>query len=1135
MYLTVYRDQKNGKKDHDVYPVIERLRLTRQIWLIMRLTIVLMTVALLQVGATGFSQTVTYEGKNVSLKTVFSEIKRQTGLVFFYNNRDFSNAKKVTVSLKNAPVLSALDEILKDQPLTYIVTKNTIFVRKKEMHPGSQEADPLLDIRGKIMNEEGEPVTGATVAVKGKQLITLTNEGGEFILAGVDDNDVLIITSVGYKEQEVSVNKRSMINITLELNVSGIDQVVVVGYSKEKKINLTGSVASVSGNEISKRQVGQTSQALQGLIPGVTVTQSSGQPGADAGNIRIRGIGTLNDANPLILVDGLEMSMDNIDPSTIQSISVLKDAASASIYGSKAANGVILITTKRGNSGAVSANYNSFVGFQRATNLPDMVDGLDHVTLINEAYVNSGRLPLFPDSYVNEYKANRGSDQYPDEDWQKAVLNGNGVQTGHTLSLSGGSDVARAFASLGYLHQNGLLKPIKYERYFARINSDIDLSKKLTASIDLFVSHEKRNAPSQFPGGQAAAISPQSTTGSNLIFATMNKFPANKAARYSNGQWAEGQNGVNPVAILEDGGFWEETQIPLQTNLSLEYKPWDFLTAKFSYSLAIVQPQVKSFVNSIQTYTANGLPAFLLPARNYLDESVEKERKDQVFGTLNFSKKFNAHFLNVLGGFQYENTANSDFGAFRDNFPFIQYTVLSAGSLDNMRNDGSASELTLMSYFGRLNYNYRGKYLFEASVRYDGSSRFRTGNKWGLFPSFAVGWRVSEEDFMSSLKGTVQDLKIRATWGTLGNQKIGGRYPFASTLSFGANYVSNGVVQDGIALSELAATDISWETTEMTNLGIDFTIVKNLSGTFDYYFKKTTGILLQLNIPLTMGLSAPYQNAGVVENRGWDLSLNYRNAIGDFKYNIGVSLSDVKNKIVDLHGIQNTGVVVNHEGYPINSLYLYKSTGLISSKDMNGGTYTGPVQFGNVQPGDIAFEDLDGNGRINITDRKVLGNTIPRYTYGVNFSLGWKSLDLNLLLQGVGKQDGYLSGSAIEPFAAGGTAYEYQKNRWTEDNPDPNAVFPRLFFSGNNNYQPSDWWMRSAAYLRVKNIQLGFTPSSLVNSSKAIKELRIYVAADNLFTVDKFWPGWDPEIAANSNGAYYPQVKNINVGLNLKF
>lgn len=992
-----------------------------------------------------------------------------------------------------------------------------------------------IPVRGKVIDSTGSPLAGVTLYLKGNDRIgTLTDSKGEFELS-VPSNAVIVFSIVGYNEQEVSVQNRSEITVEMVKNYSSLDEVVVIGYGNERKINLTGSISSVSGDELAKRQVSQTSQALQGLIPGVTVTQGSGQPGSDGGTIRIRGIGTLNDANPLILVDGLEMSMDNIDPSTIQSISVLKDAASASIYGSKAANGVILITTKRGSAGKLTASYNAYVGKQQATNLPDVVNGLDHVNMINESYVNAGRLPLYNDAYVSGYIANRGSDEYPDEDWQKAVLTGSGIQTGHTLNLSGGSDIARVFASLGYMHQEGLLEATKYERYFARVNSDINLTSKLKASVDIFVSHQQRDAPSRFPGGQAAAISPQSTTGANLIFATMNKFPANKAARYSTGLWGEGQNGVNPVAILNDGGFFTVSELPFQGNLGFEYKPLEFLTAKLSYSLAIVQPISKSFVNSIQTYTASGLPAFLLPARNFLEQSVDHERKDQVFGTLNFSKKFNAHYLSALAGFQYENTSNSDFSAYRDNFPFAQYTVLSAGSLDNMQNEGTASELTLMSYFGRVNYNYLEKYLFEASVRYDGSSRFRTGLKWGLFPSFAFGWRISEENFMEELKPVLNDMKFRATWGRLGNQKIGGRYPFASTLSFGSNYVSNGVVINGLALSDLAATDISWESTEMTNLGVDFTILKNLTGSFDYYFKKTSGILLQLNIPLTMGLAAPYQNAGVVENKGWDLELNYRNSIGAFKYSVSASLSDVRNKIVDLRGIQNTGNVVNHEGYPINSLFLYKSKGFITDKDMVNGTYSGPIQFGDVQPGDIAFEDLDGNGRINVNDKRILGNTIPRYTYGLNFNLNWNDLDFSLLLQGVGKQDGYLTGIAIEPFQSGGTAFEYMKDYWTADNPNPNAAFPRLYFSGSNNFQASDWWIQNAAYLRVKNIQLGYTPSGLFKNESGFKQMRIYVSADNILTFDNFWPGWDPEAAPNSNGAYYPQVKSINVGINLNF
>lgn len=322
----------------------------------------------------------------------------------------------------------------------------------------------------------------------------------------------------------------------------------------------------------------------------------------------------------------------------------------------------------------------------------------------------------------------------------------------------------------------------------------------------------------------------------------------------------------------------------------------------------------------------------------------------------------------------------------------------------------------------------------------------------------------------------------------------------------------------------------------MTNFGLDFTILSHLTGSFDYYIKKTTGILLQLDIPKTMGLSPPYQNAGVVENKGWDLQLDYNNKISDFKYGITVNLSDVKNKILDLHGIQNNGTIVNHEGYPINSLFLYHATGLIAADEMdNNGKFKGATQFGNVQPGDIKYKDYDNNNIINADDKRIAGSTIPRYTYSANIYFGFRNFDFGALLQGVGKVDGYLSGSAIVPFLLGGTAYEYQKNHWTKENPDPHAIFPRLAFGETNNSQPTDFYMKSAAYLRFKNMQLGYSIPSKITDRAGIKSLRIYVAMENVFTLDKFWKGWDPEISADNNGAYYPQVKTYNFGLNLNF
>lgn len=996
-------------------------------------------------------------------------------------------------------------------------------------------AQQKITISGKITNAQGNPLQGVSVSVKNNPLLgTSTDEEGHFRLEAAQDA-VLVCSAIGYLTQEQPVDGKTILTLTMEADTKGMEEVVVIGYGTAKKVNLTGAVSSVSGEDMAKRQVGQTSMALQGVAPGVTVTQSTGQPGVDGGSIRIRGIGTLNNANPLVLVDGIVMSMDAVDVSSIESISVLKDAASSAIYGSRAANGVILITTKRGKKGKFSFSYDGYVGKQSATNMPKMVNGLDHMVLINEAYTNVGLSPLYSDEYINSYKANKNTDpdHYPDVNWQKEVLTGSGVQNNHVLTVSGGTDRVQFFGSFGYLNQAGLIDDINFKRYYARLNTNIQLSPKLSGSFDVFLINSDRRSVAQFPGANGGAIN---ASGSGLIFGMMNKLPAVQAVQYSNGLWAEGQNGVNPVAIIHDGGFWRETSYPLSGNFSLSYKPFDFLTGKVSFAPTYSQPNVQSFVNVIRTYDPNGGLRFTLPSANTMDQNTSINKTNQLEATLTFSKNINKHALGALAGYQYYTGSGSGFSAFRDNFLFPDYPVLSGGSSANMKNDGYASEWALISYFGRINYAFDNKYLLEANLRYDGSSRFASGNKWGTFPSFSAGWRISEEQFMAATKDVLNELKLRASWGRLGNQEIGSNYPFAPTVSLDPKYVSDNQVQNGAAILNLANTDISWETTEMTNIGLDARLWRNFSVSFDYYYKKTRDILLQLSIPKTMGVAAPYQNAGVVENKGWDLQLDYSNTSHALQYGATFTLSDVKNKVLDLKGIQQTGTIVNREGYPMNSLYLYKSMGLLSAADFDAnGNYLYARQFGKLAPGDIRYADLVEDGIINGADREVLGSTIPRFTYSLNLNAAYKGFDFSVFFQGVGKRDGYLTGNAIQPFLSGGTAYEYQKNRWTIQNPDPNAVFPRLAFGETNNTQLSDYWMKSAAYLRIKNIQLGYTIPKQVLQRAGISQLRIYLSGENLFTMDHFWPGWDPEIDAASNGAYYPQVKTYNLGINLKF
>lgn len=990
-------------------------------------------------------------------------------------------------------------------------------------------------VSGIVLTTQGKPIQGATIGIVGTELQgTISGTNGGFLI-DAPANAVLTVSSIGYLTKNIVISSQKEITVVLEASTLNLDDVVVIGYGTAKKANLTGAVSAISGSELEKRQVGQTSMSLQGMVPGVTVTQSTGQPGYDGGSIRVRGIGTLNNSDPLILVDGIAMSMNTIDPSSIASISILKDAASSAIYGSRAANGVILITTKRGKTGQFTISYDAYAGKQQATQMPRMVNGIDHIMMLNEAYTNAGLSPLFSNTYIEDYKTKKTTDpdHYPDVDWQKEVLKGNGLQTNHVASLSGGNEKVRFFGSLGYLNQNGLIEGVNYKRLFARLNTSVQIFPKLSGAFDVFMVNDDRKSVADFPGAAGGAITAAST---GLIFGMMNKLPAIQAAQYTNGQWGEGQNGVNPVAIVKDGGSWRQTRMPITANFSLTYKPFEFLTGKLSYAPTYSQPNVTSFVKVVKTYDPNGGLRFSIPALNTLDENTATDKSNQIEGTLTFSKNYSKHHIGALGGYQYLSGSNTGFSAFRDGFLFENYPVLSGGSSSNMKNNGYASEWTLISYFGRINYGFDNKYLFEANIRYDGSSRFAEGNKWGTFPSFSAGWRISEESFMAATQNVVNELKLRASWGRLGNQEIGNNYPFAPTVSLSPKYISGGLIQNGAAILNLANTDISWETTTMSNIGLDATLFRRLSLSFDYYYKKTHGILLQLSIPKTMGVDAPFQNAGVVENKGWDFQIAYNNTDNAFKYGVNFNLSDVKNKVLDLKGIQQTGTLVAREGYALNSLYLYKSMGLLSATDFNSdGTYKYARQFGKIAPGDIRYADIKADSIINGDDRLVLGNTIPRFTYSLNLTADYMSFDFSIFLQGVGKRAGYLTGNAIQPFLLGGTAYEYQKNRWTLENPDPNAVFPRLAFGETNNTQLSDFWMKSASYLRIKNIQLGYALPKPLLKRIGVSGFRLFVSGENMFTFTKFWEGWDPEINAASNGAYYPQVKTINIGVNLKF
>lgn len=970
---------------------------------------------------------------------------------------------------------------------------------------------------------QNEGLSGASVRLVGTQVAAIADSMGRFSISLPESltEPRLEISFAGYNSREVMARPGDFLQIQLEPSRNSLEEVVVIGYGKTKNVNLTGSVSVISSKDIESRQTGQTSMALQGLAPGLTITQNSGQPGNDAGTIRIRGVGTLGTAGqaPLVLVDGVEMELNNVDPNDIESISVLKDAASAAIYGSRAANGVILVTTRRAKSGKVAVNYNGFVGKQTANSLPKLVNGLDHMLLLNEARVNMGLAPTFTEDYINEYRQKAPSDLFPDSDWQDLTLTGNGLMNSNAIDISGGNEFIRTRASFNRFEQGAIIPNTGYRRNSIRINTDIKASDYLSFKFDLRGVSEHTYEP---------GINP------NSIFNYMNgRVPANQEGVLSNGLYGQGWLGENSVAAANASGSNNERTLTGILNLQADWKPIRGMNINLLYSPEYISGNNKLFRKTYQTYFGDGTPAYPNPSTtNFVLQSSIKNLANNIRALVTYDFNIRrTHDFKLLAGYEQREVSSELFTARRENLILQDYPVLNSGSLTNQQITGAGeNEFGLVSYFGRLNYSFKEKYLLEANLRYDGSSRFAKGNQFGLFPSFSVGWRISQEKFMESVK-FVNNLKLRASYGSLGNQNIG-NYPFASLVDLNRNYLFNGAAVPGAALVQLGNTDISWEKTTMFNVAFDARLWNRLSITAEYYVRNTTDILLQLPIPNSTGLGAPFQNAGKVRNTGYDITIGYGNQSGEFKYNVDLVFSDVRNKITDL---RNTGPFINdvsirQVGIPIDAFFGYQSAGLFQSAQEVANHAT---QFGgSVSAGDIKYVDQNGDGIINAEDRVVLGSDIPRYTYGLTLSGSYKGFDLSCFIQGVGKADSYLSGYGVWAFYVGGTAYEKHFDRWSPNN--PGASYPRLTFGDQNNEQISDYWMIDASYMRVKNLQLGYSlPRRLLNRIR-LQNMRFWVAGQNLFTIDNFLDGFDPETPKGGINRY-PIVKVVSMGLQLNF
>lgn len=978
-------------------------------------------------------------------------------------------------------------------------------------------------VTGKVCDKAGEPLIGASVVVKGSANGAGTDIDGNFLLQNVKAGDVIYVSYIGYTPKEIKYSGQPVLDVVLDEEASSLSEVVVVGYGVQKKANLTGSVASVDSKYMEDRPMTSVSAGLQGLLPGVTVSQGSGQPGADTGTISIRGVGSLNNSSPMVIIDGIEGSMDNLDPNDIASVSVLKDAASASIYGSKAANGVILITTKRGKEGKATITYAGNFGWASAANMPQWCNSAELATLLNQARRNEGLEPLYMPSDIDLFAS--GTDPYghPNTNWQDLFYKGSGFQQQHNVNVSGGAERVRYLISLGYQGQDGIIKHFNKNQYNVRTNIDANPIDRLEVNANIAYTQKKVKSP----------------YGISNLFSNITQISPMIPCWNEDGSYGTVSNG-NPIADLNEGGSEKNLLHSLQMLGSAKYTFIPGLSLKLQASYDLNYSYADKFKKNIQ-YNAN--------QNNGTNEMTQENvTTDRVTADIlgEYRKTFaEKHNLYVLGGFHSELYRYKLAQMWRNNFPSDELGGMDAGSTNGQRNSGYTRELSMLAWFGRVTYDYERKYLFEANIRYDASSRFAKKHRWGAFPSVSAGWRISQESFFENLATTVTDLKLRASWGMLGNQDIGGSYyPTVSTIGLGHIAVFDGKPYTGGYASEAFNPYLEWEKSTTYTIGLDACLWGKLNITLDYYKRMTSDILMSVSAPANYGLSNFKDNVGKVNNEGVELAVNYNDMIGNVTYSVGVNFAYNKNEIKSLGNDKEIiwtdafSSHINRVGCPINSYYGYETDGLFQT-DEEAAAWADKYKHTTFKPqaGDLKYVDQDGDGAITDKDRVVLGSGIPKWTYGFNLSVAYKGFDVIGLFQGTLGGHTYLVGGALGAVSNNEkAANRFWLDSWSKEN--PGGTVPRLSLGDNGPSSAanvtSDYWLQSTDYLRLKNLQVGYTFPSKWMSKVGIKKLRIYYSGQNLFTVTNMMKGWDPEIS-NVLGRFYPQTKIHSFGINLTF
>ena len=1011
-----------------------------------------------------------------------------------------------------------------------LCSSGTVFASNGTATPKVGISQQQKSLKGTVNDALG-PVAGASVVVKGTTNGTVTDMDGNFVL-DVNNGDILQVSFIGYVTQDIKYTGQATLTVNLVEDTQKLEEVIVVGYGTQKKVNMTGAVAQIDSKALENRPVQNVSTALQGTMPGVQVTSGGGRPGQDGGTIRVRGVGTLNTADPYILVDGIETgTMNSVDPNDIESISVLKDAASAAIYGSKASNGVILITTKRGKTGKPRISYNGYVGLQKPTEMIDRISSYDYARLYNQSMVDAGLNPRFEQSDLDKFRDGSSPYTHPNTDWYDEAYR-TGVQHSHNVNVSGGTENVKYMGSVGYLGQTGILPNAERQQFNARTNLDMKLNERLNVRLNLaYIKNDYSDPNSSYAGGS-----------SDQIIRQLNRIAPWIVSRYEDGTWGTISDG-SPIAWLDMDQTVDRKNQNFSGTLSADYKIIDGLVATLTGSYVNNQQHYRAFQKFIQYNPSKKSDP------NKLNENFYGWHRATFDALLNYDKQFGEHGLKAMAGWHTEKYDYRENTSERKNFPTNDLTDMDAGDAATQKNGGYTRELAMISWFGRINYDYAGKYLFEANIRADASSRFADGNRWGYFPSFSGAWRLSEESFMENTSEWLNNLKVRASWGLLGNQSaLDDYYPWMNTYNLDANYPLGGSLQSGYYQKSYKLASISWEKSRTWGLGFDATLNNKINVTFDYYDRKTTGIIMDVPVPDEFGLGAYKDNVGQMSNRGVEVILSYNNKWGDWSFGATGNFAYNKNILQDL-GLTdgskdmadpNNSNKVRRIGEALNTYRVYKVDGFFESDEAAQAwmdKYAGKEGYPfskKFKAGDLIYQDANGDGKIDADDRVLAGSTDPKYTFGLNLNTAYKNFDLSMTFTGaagvsrmINKEvTGYFAGDDSHPATV-------WLDAWTPEN--KNATMPRVAYDEtSNNYNASTFWVQNSSYLRMKNLQFGYSLPKNVIKSVGIENVRFYYSVENLFTIHNMLVSVDPEIGSE-RASSFPLTQTHAFGVNITF